>query len=56
VRIDGRLRATGCDKFGALIGDRSRIGANAVLAPGALLAKASIIRRGEVFDAELVKP
>jgi NDP-sugar pyrophosphorylase family protein len=55
VRVDGRLRATGCDKFGAVIGDRSRIGANAVLAPGALLAKASIIRRGEVFDAEVVK-
>lgn len=52
VRIDDRLRATGYDKFGALIGDRSRIGANAVLAPGALLAKATIIRRGEVFDAE----
>jgi NDP-sugar pyrophosphorylase family protein len=55
VRVDGRLRTTGCDKFGALIGDRSRIGANAVLAPGALQAKASIIRRGEVFDAEVVK-
>jgi bifunctional N-acetylglucosamine-1-phosphate-uridyltransferase/glucosamine-1-phosphate-acetyltransferase GlmU-like protein len=28
---------TGVDKFGALIGDKARIGANAVVAPGALI-------------------
>lgn len=53
VRIDGNLKATGCDKFGALIGDQSRIGANAVLAPGAVLKPGSIVRRGAVFDAEV---
>lgn len=52
VRIDGLLQRTGCDKFGALLGDQSRIGANAVLAPGAVLAPASVIGRGQVFDAE----
>ncbi|MFL1553113.1 LpxA family transferase [Pseudomonas sp. D47] len=52
VRIDGQLQRTGCDKFGALLGDQSRIGANAVLAPGAVLAPASVIGRGQVFDAE----
>lgn len=53
VRIDGELAATGCVKFGALIGDQSRIGANAVLAPGAILQPKSIVRRGSVFDAEV---
>lgn len=52
VRIDGQLQRTGCDKFGALLGDQCRIGANAVLAPGALLAAASVVGRGQVFDAE----
>jgi UDP-N-acetylglucosamine diphosphorylase / glucose-1-phosphate thymidylyltransferase / UDP-N-acetylgalactosamine diphosphorylase / glucosamine-1-phosphate N-acetyltransferase / galactosamine-1-phosphate N-acetyltransferase len=33
----GRTIETGAEKFGALIGDRSRIGANAVIAPGALI-------------------
>lgn len=52
VRVDGALQRTGCDKFGALLGDQCRIGANAVLAPGAVLAPASIVRRGQVFDGE----
>jgi hypothetical protein len=33
----GALQPAGCEKFGALIGDGARIGANAVVAPGALL-------------------
>ncbi|WP_455826438.1 LpxA family transferase [Pseudomonas graminis] len=53
VRVDGILRRTGCDKFGALLGDQCRVGANAVLAPGAILAPASVIGRGQVFDAEV---
>jgi len=52
VRVDGALQRTGCDKFGALLGDQCRIGANAVLAPGALLKPASVVARGQVFDAE----
>ncbi|WP_122257232.1 LpxA family transferase, partial [Pseudomonas salomonii] len=35
VRVAGQLQRTGCDKFGALLGDQCRMGANAVLAPGA---------------------
>lgn len=42
--------ATGVLKFGSLIGDHSRIGANAVLAPGTILNAHSIIRRGEAVD------
>lgn len=52
VRVDGALQRTGCDKFGALLGDQCRIGANGVLAPGALLKPASVVGRGQVFDAE----
>lgn len=53
VRIDGHLQRTGCDKFGALLGDQCRIGANAVLAPGAVLKPASVVGRGKVFDGEV---
>jgi NDP-sugar pyrophosphorylase family protein len=52
VRVDGVLQRTGCDKFGALLGDQCRVGANAVLAPGAVLVPASVVGRGQVFDAE----
>ncbi|NVZ23762.1 LbetaH domain-containing protein [Pseudomonas costantinii] len=53
VRVDGVLLRTGCDKFGALLGDQCRIGANAVLAPGAVLVTGSVVGRGQVFDAEV---
>ncbi|KAB0519846.1 LpxA family transferase [Pseudomonas extremorientalis] len=52
VRVDGTLQRTGCDKFGALLGDQCRIGANGVLAPGAVLKPGSVVGRGQVFDAE----
>ena len=42
--------ATGVLKFGALVGDHSRIGANAVISPGAILSPNTIIRRGEAVD------
>jgi len=41
---------TRIDKFGALVGDRVRVGANAVIAPGAILAKDQIIPRLSLFD------
>jgi UDP-N-acetylglucosamine diphosphorylase / glucose-1-phosphate thymidylyltransferase / UDP-N-acetylgalactosamine diphosphorylase / glucosamine-1-phosphate N-acetyltransferase / galactosamine-1-phosphate N-acetyltransferase len=41
---------TGVDKFGSLVGDHSKIGANAVLSPGTLLAKNSIVKRLELID------
>jgi len=52
VRVGMQLYGTGCQKFGALVGDHSRIGANAVLAPGALLAQGSIIPRCSLRDDE----
>ena len=45
-----RLIRTGRHKFGSLIGDNTRIGANAVLAPGTLLAKNTIVKRLERID------
>jgi len=52
VRIGDALRGTGCRKFGALVGDRSRVGANAVIAPGALLAAGTVIPRASLRDEE----
>lgn len=50
IRLHGQVIDTGVDKFGALVGDESRIGANAVIAPGALLAPGSRIGRLDLVD------
>jgi len=49
---DRALHATGVSKFGALVGDRCRIGANAVVAPGALLAAGTVVARTQLIDQE----
>lgn len=41
---------TGVSKFGALVGDHSKIGANAVLSPGTILQPGSIVKRLELID------
>lgn len=41
---------TGATKFGALIGDRCRLGANAVIAPGAILEPATTVARLSLVD------
>ena len=53
VRIGDTLHTLTTQKFGALIGDHSRIGANAVLAPGALLARGSVVGRAALRDDEV---
>jgi bifunctional N-acetylglucosamine-1-phosphate-uridyltransferase/glucosamine-1-phosphate-acetyltransferase GlmU-like protein len=50
VLIDGEKIKTGVKKFGALVGDRSRIGANAVTTPGTILKPATIINRLELVQ------
>ena len=50
VRIDGAVIATGLTKFGALIGDGSRIGANAVTSPGTLLPPGTVVPRLGLVD------
>ena len=41
---------TGVKKFGALVGDGSKIGANAVLSPGTILKKNSVVGRLELVE------
>src|SRR6266853_1938773 len=41
---------TGVAKFGALIGDHSRVGANAVLSPGTVLAPHTLVARLELVN------
>jgi UDP-N-acetylglucosamine diphosphorylase / glucose-1-phosphate thymidylyltransferase / UDP-N-acetylgalactosamine diphosphorylase / glucosamine-1-phosphate N-acetyltransferase / galactosamine-1-phosphate N-acetyltransferase len=50
VRDGLTLINTAVTKFGALIGDHSKIGANAVLSPGTLLPKNSIVKRLSLID------
>ncbi len=47
-----RIVETGVDKFGALVGDGSRIGANAVIAPGAVLEVKTIVPRLALIDQQ----
>jgi NDP-sugar pyrophosphorylase family protein len=53
VRLGSELHRTGSTKFGALVGDGSRVGANSVIAPGALLLPDTVIRRTELCDQEV---
>ncbi|TAE58756.1 MAG: LpxA family transferase [Bacteroidetes bacterium] len=50
VQWGGKRIATGSHKFGAIVGDHSRIGANAVLSPGTLLPPRSIVKRLELVE------
>lgn len=50
VLYNGQVIDTQSDKFGSLVGDDSRIGANAVLSPGTILAKKSIVKRLELVE------
>ena len=42
---EGKKIKTDTDKFGALLGDHTKIGANAVLSPGTILPPKSIVKR-----------
>jgi bifunctional N-acetylglucosamine-1-phosphate-uridyltransferase/glucosamine-1-phosphate-acetyltransferase GlmU-like protein len=50
VVIGGRIVPTGVEKFGALVGDGSRIGANAVTTPGTVLPPQSVVGRLALVD------
>jgi NDP-sugar pyrophosphorylase family protein len=45
VRVGSRLIKTGVEKFGAVIGDRCKIGANAMISPGTLLLPNTVVPR-----------
>ena len=46
VEIDGTPHDTGLRKFGALVGDRTDIGCNAVLNPGSILGRGCVLYPG----------
>lgn len=50
VLYEGQIIETNSEKFGALIGDDSRIGANAVLSPGTILGKKAVVKRLELVE------
>lgn len=50
VLINGTRMAINSQKFGALVGDSSRIGANAVLSPGTILPLKSIVKRLQLIE------
>ncbi len=50
VLIDSETVNTETGKFGSLIGDHSKIGANAVLSPGTILKSGSIVKRLELIE------
>ena len=52
VHIHGHRISTGLHKFGSLVGDGCRIGANAVLSPGTLLKPRTIVRRLELVEQD----
>ncbi len=48
--VDQKKIITGVDKFGAILGDECKIGANAVLAPGSILKPRTIVGRLTLID------
>jgi NDP-sugar pyrophosphorylase family protein len=50
VMVDGKRSAIDVTKFGAIVGDHTRIGANAVLSPGTVLQQKSIVKRLELVE------
>ncbi|MDE6682361.1 MAG: hypothetical protein K2J87_02935 [Muribaculaceae bacterium] len=52
VRHNGNRISTRMQKFGAIIGDGCRIGANAVLSPGTLLKPQTIVKRLELIEQD----
>ncbi|WP_158855933.1 DapH/DapD/GlmU-related protein [Lunatibacter salilacus] len=50
VSLGGIVIDTKTEKFGSIIGDNSRVGANAVLSPGTILEKNSVVKRLELIE------
>jgi NDP-sugar pyrophosphorylase family protein len=50
VLYRGKIIDTGVNKFGSLVGDNSRIGANAVLSPGTILEQNSVVKRLKLVE------
>jgi NDP-sugar pyrophosphorylase family protein len=49
LRVGGAVLTTGLRKFGSLIGDEAEIGCNAVLNPGSILGRRSLVYPGVIW-------
>lgn len=50
IRADNEIIETGSTRFGAVVGDHTKIGANAVLTPGTILKPHTVVGRLELVD------
>ena len=50
--VDNERISTGLHKFGSLVGDDCRIGANAVLSPGSVLEPRTIVKRLQLVEQD----
>jgi NDP-sugar pyrophosphorylase family protein len=50
ICYQGNTSITGSQKFGSLVGDHCKVGANAVLSPGTLLLPGTVVKRLELID------
>jgi UDP-N-acetylglucosamine diphosphorylase / glucose-1-phosphate thymidylyltransferase / UDP-N-acetylgalactosamine diphosphorylase / glucosamine-1-phosphate N-acetyltransferase / galactosamine-1-phosphate N-acetyltransferase len=50
VSFNGQILEAKTEKFGSIVGDHSKIGANAVLSPGTILSKGTIVKRLELIE------
>ena len=50
VMLNKKKTQIAVTKFGALVGDHSKIGANAVLSPGTILSSESVVKRLELVE------
>lgn len=50
IKHNNQIIDTKTEKFGSVVGDNSKIGANAVLSPGTILEKNSIVKRLELIE------
>jgi NDP-sugar pyrophosphorylase family protein len=56
VAFEGEIIGTGVEKFGAVLGDKVRLGANAVVAPGAFVLPGTVVPRLGLVDQHAAKP
>ena len=50
VLYEDEIIITGIKKFGSLVGDACKVGANAVLSPGTILKKGTVVKRLELIE------
>ena len=50
IKHNNQIIDTKTEKFGSWVGDNSKVGANAVLSPGTILEKNSIVKRLELIE------